>query len=203
MNSKEYSMIFQETFTDCQKLGATKGREYRGREGEENVLANFDRLSMKLGVDPMVVIMVYLTKHLDSIDTYVRDWNKPVRHVMSEPIEGRINDAINYLILLKADIIRVEAEARKHRNLPKAMQQGAEKWPSADSLVLNRNESAGAAKAAPSGVSTARVQEERPEKAETQLDRRLTSRDRDPDGSWRGPGQGRDYRAGYDDPIPT
>lgn len=171
MNSKEYSIIFHETFATCQKLGATKGYEYRGREGEENVLANFDRLSMKLGVDPMVIIMVYLTKHLDSIDTFVRDWNKPVKHAMSEPIESRIDDAINYLILLKADITRVEMEAMKHRNLPGAAPRTTDKWPSADSLVLEKRE-------APGGLSTGEAKETPPENPGNPLAGRPTSRDR-------------------------
>ena len=109
MNFDEYKDVFNWTVSECYDLGLLKGAEYRGDEGGNNVHANFDRLASKLGVEPITILMVYLTKHLDSIDTYAR-LNQREHSGMEtpsyEPITGRINDAINYLILLKAMILR-------------------------------------------------------------------------------------------------
>ena len=78
-------------------LTRTKGREYANSDDQ---LANFKRLGKQLGLSPEKVIMVYMTKHLDSIHSYVRNPEQD----LSEPIDGRIDDAILYLILLKASI---------------------------------------------------------------------------------------------------
>jgi hypothetical protein len=78
-------------------LTDTKGREYANSDDQ---LANFKRLSTQLGLTPEQVITVYMTKHLDSINSYVRNPEQD----LSEPIDGRIDDAILYLILLKASI---------------------------------------------------------------------------------------------------
>lgn len=71
-----------------------KGAEYS--RGEEDSNSNFKRVAEAVGSDPVTVCYVYLAKHLDSIASYVQ-----TREVKSdEPIEGRIGDAINYLLIL-------------------------------------------------------------------------------------------------------
>lgn len=96
MNGSDFLRLIDSTAERLQRLTATKGAEYAN---SENQLANFKRLGQRLGLKPEAVILVYLTKHLDAIDSYVR-----TGQVHSEPIEGRIDDAILYLILLKASI---------------------------------------------------------------------------------------------------
>ena len=115
MNRKEFQGIIDQTFQSIQKLSGSKGVEYTGHEGEANIHANFDRLSADLQLDPETVLMVYLTKHLDSIRTYVNNIGAPASPKLSEPIEGRIDDAILYLILLKGMVYRRTTSA-----LPKA-----------------------------------------------------------------------------------
>lgn len=76
------------------QLSKTKGQEYAG---SDDALANFRRIGAQLGLPPQVVLWVYLGKHIDAIASYVRNG-----HVLSEePITGRIDDAILYLILLR------------------------------------------------------------------------------------------------------
>lgn len=75
-------------------LSKTKGAEYAGND---NAFANFERLSDQLGLTREQVLMVYLTKHLDGINNWIK-----TRKEFSEPIEGRIEDAILYLMLLHA-----------------------------------------------------------------------------------------------------
>jgi hypothetical protein len=96
MNGSDFSRLIDATAERLQRLTATKGAEYAN---SSNQLANFGRLAERLGLKPEAVILVYLTKHLDAIDSYVR-----TGQVHSEPIEERIDDAILYLILLKASI---------------------------------------------------------------------------------------------------
>jgi hypothetical protein len=96
MNGSDFSRLIDDTTERLQRLTATKGAEYAN---SDNQLANFKRLGERLGLKPEAVILVYLTKHLDAIDSYVR-----TGQVHSEPIEERIDDAILYLILLKASI---------------------------------------------------------------------------------------------------
>src|SRR5665647_1765164 len=73
-------------------MGATKGKEYSNSESR---FANFDRLAYELGLTNIQVAWVYTKKHLDGIASYCR-----TKKVLSEPIEGRIVDAIVYLTLI-------------------------------------------------------------------------------------------------------
>lgn len=79
-------------------LTDTKGREYK--RGDDNQLANFERLGAKLGLRREQVLMVHLEKHLDAIAYWV---STPSRRTdASEPITGRIMDSILYHCLLLA-----------------------------------------------------------------------------------------------------
>lgn len=104
MLSTEFLHLLDETAADLRSLTETKGREYAGSCDQ---LANFRRLGEALGTPPEAILLVYLTKHLDSITTYIRELPEPAP---SEPITGRIDDAILYLILLKALIIDNELQ---------------------------------------------------------------------------------------------
>ena len=96
MNSTEFrTRYLAGTMERLMDLTDTKGREYANSDDQ---LANFKRLAKRLGLTPAQVCTVYLTKHLDSIDSWVRNPEQD----LSEPIDGRIDDAILYLILLKA-----------------------------------------------------------------------------------------------------
>lgn len=96
MNGSEFLQVLDQTFDRLTQLTTTKGAEYANSDDQ---LANFKRLSQRLGLSPEAVIMVYLSKHLDAIDSYIR-----TNRVHSEPIAGRIDDAILYLVLLKAQV---------------------------------------------------------------------------------------------------
>ena len=59
--------------------------------------AGFKQGAIRIGLTPLQVWAIYFYKHIAAIETYVKNGS-----VSSEPIEGRIADAINYLILLRA-----------------------------------------------------------------------------------------------------
>lgn len=94
MNREELrEQIIEPTYLAIMELNTTKGHDYAG---DEDALSNFKRNAERLKLTPEQVLMVYLGKHLDAIYTYCAEGQ-----VESEPIEGRIDDAILYLLLLK------------------------------------------------------------------------------------------------------
>lgn len=112
MTGDECVQLIDDTLENIQNLRRSKGREYANSDDQ---LANFKRLAGRIALTPEAVLLVYLTKHLDSIDHFVKDIAKhngaPAN--LSEPIEGRIDDAINYLILLKG-LLRDRAIERRN-----------------------------------------------------------------------------------------
>ena len=99
MKQPEFDALLASTFNELSTLTKTKGQEYANSSDQ---LANFHRLASMLGLAPSVILLVYLQKHLDSIFQYVKSISSGVTPIESEPIQGRIDDAILYLILLKA-----------------------------------------------------------------------------------------------------
>lgn len=93
MDKKQFKELLDNTHKTLVNLTAGKGEEY-SRDSDQ--LANFKRQAEELNATPEKILMVYLNKHLDAIKSFVKTGK-----VYSEPIEGRIDDAILYLILLK------------------------------------------------------------------------------------------------------
>lgn len=86
----------------------TKGVEYS--QGQEDCNSNFKRGAEELGLTPQQVLKVYLNKHLDSI-SYAIKMNEYFKG--SEPIYGRIGDAVNYLLILASLIYEGSDEYKK------------------------------------------------------------------------------------------
>lgn len=102
------------TFSDCDELITEhtanrlamcqkKAQEYANSDDR---LANFKRNAVILGTTPETILMVYMMKHIDAIGHYVKTGGR----VGSEPIEGRIADAQNYLDLLVCLVNEREAK---------------------------------------------------------------------------------------------
>lgn len=99
MNGKDFSeKIVKPTIEELKRLMLVKGGEYAG-DGDR--LANFKRNAERLALKPEQVWAVYFGKHLDAIFQHIHDLQTGKRRPVSEPLEGRIDDAINYLILFK------------------------------------------------------------------------------------------------------
>ncbi len=81
-----------EAVAACNRILRAKGHDYT--QGEAR-LKNFFRNGQRLQLSAEKVLAVYMFKHLDAIETWLLDGQ-----LRSEPIEGRIFDAINYLLLL-------------------------------------------------------------------------------------------------------
>lgn len=113
-----------ERFLDrhCRSVMASKGTEYS--QGQEDCNSNFKRQAEELGLSPLQVLKVYLNKHLDAISYAIKTNNFDG----SEPIEGRIGDAVNYL-LIAASLIDESRPPKTPGELDYAWPQFVEKLP--------------------------------------------------------------------------
>lgn len=103
MNREDFTEnIIKRTFDEIYELNRTKGRDYAS---DENAIGNFSRHAENLGLTPEQVWGVYASKHWDAIMTYCK---RGV--VQSEAIEGRIDDAILYLLLLKGLVFQKQLD---------------------------------------------------------------------------------------------
>jgi len=99
MLSEEVVKIIEHTFRDITDIFKTKGKAYANNEIDQ--LDNFKRLGKNLSLHPVIPLMVYTTKHWDSINNYISCRIRKEESYDPEDIDGRINDVILYLILLK------------------------------------------------------------------------------------------------------
>lgn len=92
MTRDQFLALLDHEFQVIVNINKTKGHDYAG---DEDALRNFKEQAAELGLSPEQVWGVFFGKHLKAIHTYVREGA-----VASEPIEGRVHDAILYLFLL-------------------------------------------------------------------------------------------------------
>ena len=99
MNQADFTTLVESTFTSTKDLLVVKGGEYAGTSDR---LSNFKRGAALTGCTPLQVALIYLAKHYDALATYIRDQAVCHDRPRSEPIGGRLDDMINYAILIKA-----------------------------------------------------------------------------------------------------
>ena len=104
MTFKEFDKFQQELIAEVVKMKDTKGREYANSASR---FANFDRSAAKNGVSRLVIANIFMTKHLDAIDSYIKNGGQVFS---TEPIRGRIVDAITYLTLIAGMIEEGESK---------------------------------------------------------------------------------------------
>ncbi len=97
MNQAQFDETVQAAINRTANLLMVKGGEYAN---DTDRLGNFKRGSALTGCTPEQVLFIYLSKHYDAIATYIRDNSSGVQRTRSEPIQGRVDDCINYLFLL-------------------------------------------------------------------------------------------------------
>ena len=98
MTHDELTQIIESTFEEIRAIRASKGKDYS--RGEADTLSNFKRHADALGLTPEQVWAVYASKHWDAVVSFCKHGQ-----VESEPIGGRIDDALTYLLLLKGLIV--------------------------------------------------------------------------------------------------
>lgn len=93
MKSARLITFTDELLREAFKLSDEKGQDYR--RGSDLVHQNFVNVSDNVGVEPIVVLCIYMQKHFDAIRNYIKTGGQSE----SEPIRERIKDAINYIVL--------------------------------------------------------------------------------------------------------
>lgn len=95
----KYNTLVAETFRKITELAEKKGGEY---SGDTDRLLNFRRNGQNLGLPMETVWAVYAGKHWDAIMQFIQDLRVEKTRDRMEPIEGRVDDLIVYLLLFKA-----------------------------------------------------------------------------------------------------
>jgi hypothetical protein len=94
MNYEKLDKIIKKQLSQILQTRDDGQKEYA--RDADNVFANFERVGNYIGATRERVLMVYLLKHIDGIMAYING-HKSQR----EGVEGRITDAIVYLLLLR------------------------------------------------------------------------------------------------------
>lgn len=110
MKHSDFQEIVDSTFKTLQDILQSKGGEYAG---DHDRLANFKRNAERLHLRPEQIWAVYFAKHIDAIFQYIMDLQTQTNRPRSEPLEGRVDDAINYLLLFKGILAESRQQARQ------------------------------------------------------------------------------------------
>lgn len=86
--------VFAARFVECMEILRRKNADYSQNEQKHDRIAAFKRIARDTGINPRQAWAVFAQKHWGAIMRYVKDG-----FVESEPVGGRINDMINYLVL--------------------------------------------------------------------------------------------------------
>ena len=93
MKKSTFDSLFLKIISSVKETRDDGQKEYA--HTEDNVFANFERVSNSLDISREQALMVYLMKHMDGINAWIKG-HKSQR----EDVTGRIKDAIVYLCLL-------------------------------------------------------------------------------------------------------
>tara|TARA_R110001599_G_scaffold255430_1_gene455627 strand:- start:2543 stop:2896 length:354 start_codon:yes stop_codon:yes gene_type:complete len=102
MQNDTFFLIAEKFFKNCLEVSKAKGEEYTVGSGQK--FTNFESIGERLSLSREEVLMVYLLKHIDSIRYYILHGTE----ASDEKIDGRILDAVNYLVLLYGMIYEKE-----------------------------------------------------------------------------------------------
>lgn len=91
--------VFATRFAECITMLRAKNADYSQGEEKGDRIAAFRRIARDIGIPMTKAWAVFCQKHWGAVMKYVKDGR-----VESEPIDGRINDIINYMVLLGAII---------------------------------------------------------------------------------------------------
>lgn len=89
--------VFARRFLDCMNIIRAKNADYSQGEDKRDRIAAFRRIARDIEITMKQAWAVFAQKHWGAIMKFVKDGQ-----VESEPIGGRINDMINYCVLLGA-----------------------------------------------------------------------------------------------------
>jgi len=93
MRLAEHNELLEDIFNEVRKIRLAGQKEYA--HDEDNCFANFERIAKLQDLSRETILMTYMFKHIDGIQSYVKG-HKSQR----EDVRGRIVDVIVYLTLL-------------------------------------------------------------------------------------------------------
>ena len=93
MKREQFNDLFLDIVSEIKKARDCGQKEYA--HTEDNVFANFERAGSNLDISREQALMVYLLKHIDGINAWVKGHRS-----QREDVTGRMKDAIVYLCLL-------------------------------------------------------------------------------------------------------
>ena len=93
MKHEEMLSLIRGIFNKVESIHTEGQKEYA--MNENNVFANFQRITNQTNIDQKMVLLIYLMKHIDGIASYIKG-HKSQR----ENVRGRLTDAIVYLCIL-------------------------------------------------------------------------------------------------------
>ena len=93
MRLAEHNELLEDIFDEVRKIRLAGQKEYA--HDKDNCFANFERIANLQGLNRETILMTYVFKHIDGIQSYVKG-HKSQR----EDVRGRIVDIIVYLTLL-------------------------------------------------------------------------------------------------------
>lgn len=94
-----WAALVEASFEQIKSLATKKGGEY---SGDDDRLLNFRRNGAALGLPMETVWAVYAGKHWDAIQQFIKDQRNGRERERLEPIAGRVDDLLVYLLLFKA-----------------------------------------------------------------------------------------------------
>ena len=97
MEIKQLQAVQKELDDLAKEIVSAKREAYTS--GSKDQLANFKRISERMGLAPLEVWGVYMNKQVDSINSFIKDGSE------SEPIATRFADTLNYLYFFKCFFI--------------------------------------------------------------------------------------------------
>ncbi len=91
--------VFAYRFAECITMLKAKNADYSQGEQKGDRIAAFRRIARDVNITMKQAWAVFCQKHWGAVMKFVKDGTTE-----SEPIDGRINDIINYMVLLGAII---------------------------------------------------------------------------------------------------
>jgi len=113
-----FQAVMEAQFRRITDLVALKGGEYAA--GTDR-LANFRKAAQAEELPMTTIWKIYAGKHWDAIGQYIKDERTGTARERAEPISGRIDDMIVYLLLLQAMV--------EESSLPEGYAYGFEQKP--------------------------------------------------------------------------
>lgn len=106
MTTNEFLERARDLYGQAEKELQFKAQDYQG--AYENAFDGIEGEARDLGVDPKLLIMVGLNKHVHAIRRFVKDG-----HLESEHIWSRLRDAINYCVIMQIYLEHSEGESSR------------------------------------------------------------------------------------------